>query len=78
MTSKVYILSCYVGIHWRYRQCGLRERSVYSDSLRARLFGEHIPVWVKISAPIQPGPETHPTSCTMGTGSLLGGKAAGP
>ena len=28
------------------------------------------------SAPVQTGPGAHPASCTMGTGSLLGGKAA--
>ena len=31
----------------------------------------------KFSAPIQTGPGAHPTSCTLGTGSLPGVKAAG-
>jgi len=29
------------------------------------------------SAPVQTGPGAHPASYTMGTGSFLGGKAAG-
>ena len=29
----------------------------------------------RISAPVQTGPRAHPASCTMGTGSLPGGKA---
>ena len=28
----------------------------------------------RFSAPVQTGPETHPASCTMGTGSFHGGK----
>jgi len=28
----------------------------------------------RFSAPVQTGPEAHPASCTMGTGSFLGGK----
>jgi len=29
----------------------------------------------RFSTPIQTGPGPHPTSCTMGAGSLFGGKA---
>jgi len=29
-------------------------------------------VGARFSAPVQTGPETHPASCTMGTGSFLG------
>jgi len=32
---------------------------------------------VSFSAPVQTGPGAHPASCTMGTGSLSRGKAAG-
>ena len=31
----------------------------------------------RFSAPVQTGPEDHPTSCTMNTGSFPRGKAAG-
>jgi hypothetical protein len=40
-------------------------------------YGKHenlyrIPVEARFSAPVQTGLETHPTSCTMGTGSYPG------
>jgi hypothetical protein len=31
----------------------------------------------RFSAPVQTGPGAYPASCTMGTGSFLGGKVAG-
>ena len=31
----------------------------------------------RFSAPVHTGPGAYPASCTMGTGSFLGGKAAG-
>jgi hypothetical protein len=34
------------------------------------------PVWARFSAPIQTGSGAHPASCTMGTASFLGVKAA--
>jgi hypothetical protein len=52
-------------------------RSRYSDSLRAGRSGDRMPVGARFSAPIQTGPEAHPASCTMGTGSFPGVKAAG-
>jgi len=42
-----------------------------------RRFRNRILVGVRFSAPIQTGPGAHPASCTMGTGSFPGVKAAG-
>ena len=50
---------------WRPQQS-----SWYSDSPWAVWSGDWILVGVRLSAPIQTGPEGHPTICTMGTGSL--------
>jgi hypothetical protein len=38
--------------------------------LRAGLSGDRIPVGAKFSAPVKTGPEDHPASYTMGTGSF--------
>ena len=46
-----------------------RQRSRYSDLPWAGWSGDWIPVGVRFSAPIQTGPEGHPTICTTGTGS---------
>jgi len=53
-----------------------RWRSWY-DSLRAGRSSDRNPVGARFSAPVQTGPEAHPASYTMGTGSFPGGKAAG-
>ena len=49
-------------------------RSRYSYSLRS---GDRIPVRTRFSAPVQTGPEAHPASYTMGTGSFPGVKRPG-
>ena len=49
----------------------------HSDSLPAGQSGDRIPVGVRYSAPVQTGPEAHPASYTMGTGSFLGVKRSG-
>jgi len=46
-------------------------------TLRAGRSGGRIPVAATFSAPVQTGAGRHPASYTMGTGSFLGGKAAG-
>jgi hypothetical protein len=33
---------------------------------------DRIPLGARLSAPVQTGPEAHPASCTMGTGSFPG------
>ena len=50
------------------------QRSRYSDCLRAGRSGDRISVATRFSAPVQTGPEAHPASCTMRTGSFPGGK----
>ena len=47
--------------------------SRYSDSLRAGGTGDRIPVEAIFSAPVQTGSGAHPTSYTVGTGSLSWG-----
>jgi hypothetical protein len=69
--------------HWWERRAGIRGEwlcsftHIISDSLRAGRFGDRIPVGARFSAPVQTGPRAYPASCTMGTGSFPGGKAAG-
>jgi len=46
-------------------------------SLRAGWSDDRNLVRPRISANLQTGPGAHTASCTMGTGSLAGGKAAG-
>jgi len=43
--------------------------------LRAGRSGDRIPVWARFSTPVQTGPEAHPASCTMNTGSFPGVKS---
>ena len=38
----------------------------------ANAYGDRTPVGARFSAPVQTGPEAHPASCTMGTGSFPG------
>jgi hypothetical protein len=51
--------------------------SWYSDSVRAGRSDDGIPERVRISATVPTGTGAHTASCTMGTGSLARGKAAG-
>jgi len=51
--------------------------SRYSDSLRAGRSRNLIPVGAKLSAPVQTGPEGHPASYKMVTGSFSGVKRSG-
>ena len=48
-----------------------------SDSLRAKRSEDRIPVGASFSAPFHTGSVAHPAFYTMGTGFLLGSKAAG-
>ena len=41
-----------------------------ATALRAGRFGDRIPVGARFSAPVQTGPGAHPTTYTMGTGSV--------
>jgi hypothetical protein len=50
---------------------------VYSDLLRAGRSGDRILAEARFSSPIQTGPEAHPASYTMGTGSFPGLKRPG-
>jgi len=45
----------------------------YIESLRAGRSGDRISVWARFSAPVETGPGAHPTSYTIGTGSLSRG-----
>ena len=51
--------------------------SRYSDSLRAGLSLDRIPVGARLSAPVHTGPGAHPASYAMGTGSFPGVKRPG-
>ena len=57
---------------------GGRDSSVsIATTLRAGRSGDRIQVGARFSAPVQTGPEAHPASCTMGTGSFPGVKRPG-
>ena len=54
-----------------------RDSSVGIAIRYGRGSGDRIPEWAKFSAPVQTGPEAHPASYTVGTGSFLGVKRPG-
>jgi hypothetical protein len=56
---------------------GPGELSRYSDSLRAGRSRDRNPVRARFSAPVQTGPEVHPTCYTMGSRSFPGVKRPG-
>ena len=66
MRSLVLILA------FRYETCGPGSSVGIATELRAGRSGDRIPVGARFSAPVQTGPEAHPASCTMGTGSFPG------
>ena len=49
--------------------------SQYIDWLRAGRSWDPIPLGARFSAPVHTGPEAHPASCTMSTGSFPGVKS---
>jgi hypothetical protein len=53
--------------------CGPGQRSLYSDSLWVGRSGDGMPAGKKFSAPVQTGPDNHPISYIMDTGSLSQG-----
>ena len=55
--------------------CGPGSSVGISTELRAGRSWDRIPVGARFSAPVQTVPVAHPTSCTMGTGSLPGVKS---
>ena len=57
----------FTNVFRRHIQAGI------AQSVRAGRSGDGIPVGARYSAPVQSGPEVHPASHTMGTGSLSRG-----
>jgi len=58
-------------MHENYKVCG--QGSVAGIATAYELDGPGIESrWARFSAPVHTGPEAHPASCTMGTGSFPG------
>jgi hypothetical protein len=66
-----------VKLRYLAHQSGPGYCSPPSDSLRAGLSRDRIPVGERYSAPVQNGPGAHPASYTPDTGSFPGSKRAG-
>ena len=62
-----------------YEEVYVGRGSSVGIATRYGLDGPGIESWwgARFSASVQTGPGAYPASCTMGTGSFLGGKAAG-
>jgi hypothetical protein len=73
----LYITTIYIHTIYIITICGPRQRTRYSDSLRAGLSGDRIPVEARFFATFKTGPWLQPTSYTVGTKSFPGDKAAG-
>jgi hypothetical protein len=59
-----------------FESCNLSTACIATGWLRAGRSGNRIPVGAKFFAQVQTGPGAQPVSCTMGTGSFPGRKAA--
>jgi hypothetical protein len=69
------LAGCNVGV--RPHQDDIKRPFLMYVRIKGSKSGDRIPVGERFSAPVQTGPEAHPTSYTMGTGSFPGAKRPG-
>jgi uncharacterized protein YhjY with autotransporter beta-barrel domain len=69
--SARHLIAC--GGRWGWRVRGDSKSITPFVTLWSGRFGDRIPVGTKFSASVQTGPESHPASYKMGTGSLSRG-----